>query len=150
MSWAATLALGRRFWWAVPIVALAIALHLTRVTLADRTATLNTERQVWTAEIARADKQRAEDQARWANQSAAAWATYAGALADRQPLIVKSTDTVREYAKSDAGRVLCRAPDRLRAIDELDASLSQRPTASAAGGSGQAVRGDTAAPPAGR
>ncbi len=144
------LALLRRFWPAIPIVALAIALHLTRVTLADRTATLNAERQVWTAEIARADKQRAEDQARWANQSAAAWATYAGALADRQPLIVKSTDTVREYAKSDAGRVLCRAPDRVRAIDELDASLSQRPPASPAGGSGQAVRPDAAASPAGR
>ncbi len=126
MNWAAAFALGCRFWWAVPIVALTIALHLTRVALADRSVTLNTERQVWTAEIARADRQRAEDQARWAQQSNAALATYAGALADRQPLILKSTDTVREYAKSDAGRVLCRASDRVRAIDELDASLSQR------------------------
>lgn len=150
MSWAAALALGRRFWWAIPIVGLTIALHFARVDLADKTATLDAERQTWTTEIARADKARADAEARWAKQNSDAWATYAGALANRQPLILKSTDTVREYAQSDAGRVLCRSADRVRGIDDLDASLVHPSIAGAAGGSGGSVRSDPAAPPAGR
>ncbi len=93
---------------------------------------------------------RRHDQARWATATSAALSTYASALADRQPLIVRSTDTVREYAQSDAGRVLCRPADRVRAIDDLDASLAQSATAGAAGGGGQVVRSGAAAPPAGR
>lgn len=147
MTWAAALGIVRRFWWAIPIAALTIALHFTRVTLADRTATLESERKAWTAELLRADKQRADDQARWATATSAALSTYASALADRQPLIVRSTDTVREYAQSDAGRVLCRSADRVRAIDDLDASLAQPATAGTAGGGGQTVRSDAAAPP---
>ena len=144
------LSLLPRFWPAIPILGLAIALHFTRVTLADRTATLNAERLTWTAEIARADKARADAETRWAHQSSDALSTYASALADRQPLIVRSTDTVREYAQSDAGRVLCRSADRVRAIDELDASLAQSTPAGAAGRSGQTVHLDPAASPAGR
>ncbi|MBN8849932.1 MULTISPECIES: hypothetical protein [unclassified Sphingomonas] len=55
MTWAAALGIVRRFWWAIPIAALTIALHFTRVTLADRTATLESERKAWTAELLRAD-----------------------------------------------------------------------------------------------
>lgn len=150
MNWAVAFGVARRFWWAIPITALAIALHFTRTTLADRTATLDAERVAWTREIEHAEKQRAEDQARWAQQSSNAWAIYAGALADRRPLILKSTDTVREYAQTDAGRVLCRAPDRVRSIDELDASLAQRTATPATGGGTQAVHAEPAAPPAGR
>ena len=148
MSLAAILPLLRRFWWAIPIAALTTALHFTRVTLADRTATLDAERQAWTAEIQKAEKQRAEDQARWARQSNDALTTYTSALADRQPLIIRSTDTVREYAQSDAGRVLCRDADRVRAIDSLDAALAQ--PAGTAGRSSEGVRADAAAPPAER
>lgn len=150
MSWAAVFAIARRFWWAIPIVCLTIALHFARVDLADKTATLTAERQTWTAEIARADKARADAEARWSRQNSEAWAIYAGSLANRQPLILKSTDTVREYAQSDAGRVLCRSADRVRGIDDLDASLIHPATAGAAGGGGGSVRADPAAPPAGR
>ena len=59
MTWAAGFALLRRFWWAVPMIGLLIALHFTRETLADRTATLKSERAAWTAEIAKAEQLRA-------------------------------------------------------------------------------------------
>lgn len=150
MTWLKLLGIARRFWWAIPIAALTIALHFTRVDLADKTATLDAERLAWTAEIARADKARADAEARWAKQNSDAWATYAGALVSRQPLILKSTDTVREYAQSDVGRVLCRSADRVRGIDDLDASLVHPATAGAAGGGGRSVRSDPATPPAGR
>lgn len=148
MTWAAAWALVRRFWWALPIVALAGALLVTRETLADRTAILAAERTAWTAEIDRAEKQRADQERSWATAQVAALDRYAAGLAARDPIIVRSTDTVREYAKTDAGRVLCRGADRVRAIDALDAELVAAPGTT--GGGGGAVPSVVAAPPAGR
>ena len=138
------LALLRRFWWAIPIIALAAALLITRETLADRTATLTAERQAWTAEIDRAERQRAEIEKRNADRLAQATATYADRLAAREPIILRSTNTVREYAKTDAGRLRCRGADRVRAIDALDAELAD-PAPSTSSGAG-AVRADAPAP----
>ena len=83
-----------------------------------------------------------------ARQQAAAIQTYAAALAARQPLIIHSKDTVTRYAQTDAGRVLCRAADRVRDIDALDADLARDPAAPSR--SGGAVPTDAAASPAGR
>lgn len=138
------LALLRRFWWAIPIIGLAAALLITRETLADRTATLTAERQAWTAEIDRAERQRAEIEKRNADRLAQATATYADRLAAREPIILRSTNTVREYAKTDAGRLRCRGADRVRAIDALDAELAD-PAPSTSSGAG-AVRADAPAP----
>ncbi|WP_298090464.1 hypothetical protein [uncultured Sphingomonas sp.] len=118
------LALLRRFWWAIPIIGLTLALLVTRETLADRTATLSAERQAWTAEIERAERQRAEIEKRNADRISQATATYADRLAAREPIILRSTNTVREYATTDAGRLRCRGADRVRAIDALDAELA--------------------------
>ncbi|WP_375292038.1 hypothetical protein [Sphingomonas melonis] len=123
MTWAAAFALLRRFWPAIPIVILGAALLATRATLADRTATLKAERSAWSAEIDRAIKQRAIDEARWAQASASAALTYADRLAAREPIILRSTNTVREYAQTDAGRARCLGADRVRGIDALDAAL---------------------------
>jgi len=84
----------------------------------------------------------------YAIAGAAATQTYADRLAARAPLIIKSTDTVREYAQTDAGRVPCRGPDRVRAIDDLDAAIAADP--GAAGGRAGGMHSDPAAPPAGR
>lgn len=138
------LALLRRFWWAIPIIGLAAALLITRETLADRTATLTAERQAWTAEIDRAERQRAEIEKRNADRLAQATATYADRLAAGEPIILRSTNTVREYATTDAGRLRCRGADRVRAIDALDAELAD-PAPSTSSGAG-AVRGDAPAP----
>ena len=148
MSVTGGLALVRRFWWALPIVALAIALVITRETLANRTATLRAERASWTAERDRADEAKLETERRYAVNLAQAVTNHADRAAVMQPIIVRSTNTVREYAQTDAGRVLCRGADRVRAIDALDAELAAG--AGSAGGSAGAVRRDAATPAGGR
>jgi hypothetical protein len=115
---------------------------------ADYRQMLTNERAAWSAAIADADKARLADQARFAQQQAAAVQTYAATLAARQPLIIHSKDTVTRYAQTDAGRVLCRAADRVRDIDALDDDLARDPVPSAR--SGRSVPPDGAAPPAGR
>lgn len=137
-----------RFW---PVaVVLVVGLWIWRLdTLrADYRQTLTNERAAWSAAIAVGEKARLADQARFAQQQATAAQTYAAALAARQPLIIHSKDTVTRYAQTDAGRVLCRAADRVRDLDALDADLARYPTA--AGRSGGAVPADAAASPAGR
>lgn len=141
MSAAVALSLLRRFWPAIPILLLGAALMATRATLADRTATLKAERTAWSAEIDRAEKQRAIDEARWASASASAAQIYADRLAAREPIILRSTDTVRTYAQTDAGRARCLGADRVRGIDALDTALFAEP-AEAAGGSDAAVPAD--------
>lgn len=149
MTWAAAKALLRRFWWAVPMIGLVIALHVTRTTLADRTATLRAERAAWSAEIAKAEQQRAAEEKRFATQQATALASYADRLAAREPIILRSTDTVRTYAQTTAGRAACLPADRVRGIDALDAELFAGDPASAGGGD-EALHGNADAPAAGR
>jgi hypothetical protein len=146
---AAGLALLRRFWWAVPMVGLCIALWITRGKLDDRTATLKAERAAWTAEIAKADKLRAEAEQRYASQQNAALTTFASRLADREPIILRSTDTVRTYAQTDAGRAACLPADRVLGIDALDAELFAGDSIGANRGK-EAVHSDTDAPAVGR
>lgn len=134
MTWAAAGALLRRFWWAVPMIGLLAALHFTRTTLADRTATLRTERAAWTDEIAKAEQLRLDAEKRFASQQAAALTTYADRLAAREPIILRSTETVRTYAQTDAGRAACLPADRVRGIDALDAELFAGDPARSRGG----------------
>jgi hypothetical protein len=149
MTWTAGFALLRRFWWAVPMLGLCIALWITRGKLDDRTATLRAERAAWTAEIAKADKLRAEAEQRFASQQSTALTTFASRLADSEPIILRSTDTVRTYAQTDAGRAACLPADRVRGIDALDAELFAGDPAGASG-SEEALHGNAGAPAAGR
>ncbi|MEG8040509.1 hypothetical protein QP166_14580 [Sphingomonas sp. LR60] len=146
MSLGAALALLRRFWPALPIGALAIAVLFLRAQLVDARHDLERERSEAKFATEKASRERAELVAANAQREAKATSTFADRLAVRSPLIIRSTDTVREYAQTDAGRALCLGPDRVRAIDALDAA---RPGASeAAGGSARAVQplaGDAAA-----
>ncbi len=134
MTAAGALTLLRRYWWAIPIIGLAAALLITRETLADRTATLKAERAAWTAEIERAERQRAEIERQHADRITQATAAYADRLASRQPIIIRSTDTVRNYAQTDAGRAHCFGPDRVRGITEDRAALHPEDTGASAGG----------------
>jgi hypothetical protein len=149
MTGAAIFALLRRFWPALPIVGLAIALLITRGTLADRTATLKAERAAWSAEIARAEQLQADTERRWAATQTTALTTYADRLAEREPIILHSTNTVREYAQTDAGRARCLGADRVRGIDALDAALFPQ-GAAAPGRGGAGLPADGAAASAGR
>ena len=145
MTW---LTLLRRFW--PVLIVLALGLWAARLDhlRADHLQTLTNERAAWSIAISDGEKARSADEARFARQQAAAVLTYAAALAARQPLIIHSKDTVTRYAQTDAGRVLCRAADRVRDIDALDADLARDSAASSR--SGGAVPADAAASPAGR
>ena len=149
MTVAGGFALLRRFWWAVPMIGLLVALHFTRGTLADRTATLKAERAAWSAEIAKAEQLRSDAEKRFAVQQTTALTTFADRLANREPIILRSTDTVRTYAQTDAGRAACLPADRVRGIDALDAELFASNPASPGGGR-EALHGNTGAPAAGR
>lgn len=145
MTW---LQLARRFWWAVPMLALAAGLVATRGRLADVRATLAAERAAWSDEVARADRQRNQAERDFAQAVAGAADTYAARLAAREPIIVQSTREVREYAATPAGRALCRDADRVRSIDLLDAQLATAPITTDGGAS--PVPPEPAEPTAGR
>jgi len=149
MTVAGGIALLRRFWWAVPMIGLLVALHFTRATLADRTATLKAERLAMSAEIAKSEQLRSDAEKRFAVQQTTALTTFADRLANREPIILRSTDTARTYAQTAAGRAACLPSDRVRGIDALDAELFAGDPASASRGQ-EAVHGDADAPAAGR
>ncbi|KQN91540.1 hypothetical protein ASE90_01665 [Sphingomonas sp. Leaf67] len=142
------LALFRRVWWLVPIAALAAGWWWTDRRLADVRLTLANERQVRAQDLADANAAKLKAERDAADRVAAAAISYADRLANRQPLILESTNTVREYAQTDAGRVRCRAADRVQAIDLLDARLAE--AAAAPGRRDRPVPADAAAPPSGR
>ena len=148
MIWAAGLALLRRFWWAVPMIGLLAGLLVTRETLADRTATLKVERAAWSAEIAKAEQLRSDAKKLFAVQQTTALTTFADRLANREPIILRSTDTVRTYAQTAASRAACLPADRVRGIDALDAELFAGDPPSAGRGE-ETVHGDADTPAAG-
>lgn len=144
----AALALFRRVWWLLPIAALAAGWLWTDRKLADTRLTLANERIVRALDLADAEAAKLEAERDGAERVATATATYADRLANRAPIILESTNTVREYAQTDAGRVRCRDADRVRSIDLLDARLAA--PATAAGSGDRAVPADAAAPAGGR
>lgn len=148
MTWGRVGAALLRVWWLAPMLVLGGGWWLESRGHADTSLTLRNERIAWQGVLDDAEKARLAAELRYANRLAQAAADYAAWLAARQPIIVRSTNTVREYAQTDAGRVLCRDADRVRAIDALDAELAE--AAGSAGGGAGPVRADTAAAPGGR
>lgn len=73
---------------------------------------------------------------------------YAARAAALRPIVLTNTKEVTTYAATPAGAALCRAADRVRLVDGLDAALF-RPGASA-GVSAGAVQPDAAGAPSGR
>ena len=142
------LALLRRFWPAIPVLLLTLWAARLDHLRAGYKADLAHCQSGRTIDRANAERDAAKAEAGWARQQVDAGKQQADREAARQPIIIRSTDTVREYAKTDAGRALCRGADRVRAVDALDAELAA--PARAASGSAGAVPADAAAPPAGR
>jgi len=138
----------RRFWPAIPVVLLALWAARLEYLRAGYKADLTVCRSDRQLDLANAATATARAETGFVTQLHAATETYADRVASRAPIIIKSTDTVREYAKTDAGRVLCRAADRVRAIDALDADLTRDPRP--AGSGADRVPVDAATSPAGR
>ena len=94
---------------------------------------------------AKAEQLRTAAEARFAVQQTTALTTFADRLANREPIILRSTDTVRTYAQTAAGRAACLPADRVRGIDALDAELFAGDPPSAGRGE-EALHGDADAP----
>ncbi len=148
MTWAAAGALLRRFWPAVPILALAIWAARLDSLRAGHKADLAACQSARKVDHANAERDAANKEAVWAKQQVTAAQAQTDREAARQPIIVRSTDTVREYAQTDAGRAVCRGADRVRSIDALDAEIAD--AARAAGLRAGRVQPVAAAPPARR
>jgi len=149
MTWAAGFALLRRLWWSVPMAGLLIGLLLTRARANDLEATLKAERTAMSAEIAKAEQLRTAAETRFAIQQTTALTTFADRLANREPIILRSTDTARTYAQTPAGRAACLPADRVLGIDALDAELFAGDPHSASRGE-EALHSDADAQAAGR
>ncbi|MEG8021783.1 hypothetical protein [Sphingomonas aerolata] len=131
------------------MIGLLAGLLVTRGTLADRTATLKAERTAMSAEIAKSEQLLSDAEKRFAVQQATALTTFADRLANREPIILRSTDTVRTYAQTAAGRAACLPADRVRGIDALDTELFASDPASAGRGE-ETLHSDADAAAAGR
>ncbi len=145
MTWLAAL---RRFWPAIPVLLLALWAARLEYLRAGYKADLTACQSARELDRATAATVAAKAETGFVTRLHDAAETYADRAASRAPIIIRSTDTVREYAKTDAGRVLCRAADRVRAVDDLDADLARDPRP--AGSGADAVPRDAAASPAGR
>lgn len=128
------LALLRRFWPALVVLALGLWAARLDHLRADHLQTLTNERAAWSATIADAEKARLVDEARFARQLATAAQSYAATLAARQPIIIHSRDTVTRYAQTPDGRALCLPADRVRGAQADRDALFSDP-AGASGGS---------------
>lgn len=137
MSAAATaiLTLFRANWrWLLPSLAMAglgIALLLARADA--RHWRKKYDRQIELEHLAEAQRKtdKAIAEAGFARMLQTATADYAERLANRAPLILHSKDTVREYAQTEAGRVRCLGPDRVRGIEDYDRALGDTAPAAA-------------------
>ena len=149
MTGAALWALARRFWWVVPIATLAGLLLVTRTQRDGARESLKTEKAEREADRDRAERQRAEQERGFALTIVAAVERQAARTAAREPIIVHSTNTVREYAQTDAGRAHCLGADRVRGLDTFLSALAGADPAPASSRA-EAVRADTDPAPAGR
>ncbi|MBB6503225.1 hypothetical protein F4693_000174 [Sphingomonas endophytica] len=153
MIGAALLALARRHWpLAIATLSAAMFAGLLLATQAERDAArqaLATEQAGRRADHDRAERQRAEQERGFAEQLAGATAAFADRLAARAPVILRSTNTVREYAQTDAGRARCLGADRVRGLDAYRAALAGADPAPAGRGA-DAVRAEPDPAPAGR
>lgn len=119
----------------IAITLLTAALGITRNTLHNVRQANRLAEQMRIVEAAKRE-------AAWQRALSDAQSTYATDLANRQPIIIRSKDTVREYAQTPNGRAPCLAADRVRGIDGFDSDIA----ATASRGSA-AVLDPASAPP---
>lgn len=150
MTWALSALRFARQHWQLALIALLAGLFL--IARGQRDAAqqaLSNEQTERKADRNRADAQRAEQERGFAQRQASATSTFIEKLAAREPIIVHSTNTVREYAQTNAGRARCLGADRVRGLDAYLSSLAGADPAPASGRA-ETVRTDADPAPAGR
>ncbi len=133
--------------WKLALIAGLVALFL--VTRAERNGArqaLTTEKAERKTDHDRAERQRAEQERGFALTIVAAVERQAARTAAREPIIVHSTNTVREYAQTDAGRAHCLGADRVRGLDTFLSALAGADPAPASGRAEAVLAGADPAP----
>jgi hypothetical protein len=143
------IALVRQHWKLALIAGLVALVLVTRGQRDAARQALSTEKTERAADRDRADRQRTEQERGFALTIVDAVERQAARTAAREPIIVHSTNTVREYAQTDAGRALCLGADRVRGLDTYLAALTGADPAPA-GSRAEAVRAGADPAPAGR
>ena len=100
------------------------------------------ERTVWQALSIQREQQHGEDRLVDEQRVTAAVSGYADRLAAMEPVILHSTNTVKEYAQTAAGAAPCLGADRVRGIEQ-NATLLGLQVAPDAGVIAPAVRPNT-------
>lgn len=139
----------RQHWKLAAILTFAGLYLMTRVERDAARQALKTEQSDRKADNERAGRQRAAQERGFAERQAIATSTLVEKLAAREPIIVHSTNTVREYAQTDAGRARCLGADRVRGLDAYHAALAGTDPGTA-GRRAEGVRADPDPAPAGR
>lgn len=129
----AALALIRKHWQLALIAFLAGLFLVTRGERDAARQALSNEKIEREADRKSAEVQRADQERGFAQRQASATSTFVDRLAAREPIIVHSTDTVREYAQTDAGRARCLGADRVRGLDTYLSALAGADPAPASG-----------------
>ena len=85
-------------------------------------------------QIERMNAQAAKQEADAAKRVAQAAQDYAERSVALEPIIIKSRDTVREYAQTDSGRAVCLPAERVRGIQDDDRALETAAATQSRGG----------------
>lgn len=101
----------------IAIALLTAALGITRNTLSNVRQANKLAEQTRIAVAAKRE-------AAWERKLSDARGQYATDIANRQPIIIRSKDTVREYAQTPAGKSACLDANRVRGIDGFDTDIA--------------------------
>lgn len=131
-------------WWkfiAGAVVLGIAALALKMLTARAYDAGKLDERIEWTAAQRDADKIAADQRVTDAQRATDAVVAMASEWQRLEPVIVRSTETVRDYAKTPAGALRCLDAERMRGIAATASALGLSPAASASP-DGDAIPGE--------
>lgn len=105
--------------WALSVAAMGIALMLAHANARHfKKLSENKDKIIEAMKLAAAQQEAANTQ-----RVAEAAQAYADRSAALQPIILRSKETVREYAKTDAGRTGCLDAGRVRDIEAFDRAV---------------------------
>lgn len=118
----------KRLWFIFPIFGLlslgqGIALYFKDRQLTQVTTTLTSERDARTKADDLAEKHRKETEDRYQKAQKEAWAAYADSLVKREAIVVKSTNTIREYEKTNESNATCISPEWVQQLKDHQARV---------------------------
>jgi hypothetical protein len=118
----------KQYWYLIPLLGLTLTLMHTREDLSKTKATLTTERAAWDKASKLAKEQKKLDEQHFSDIKATALKAFDIRKELMEPVILRSTNTVREYAQTPESHVVCTGPDWVRKLTaHRDTLVTQDP-----------------------